>query len=65
MSTKEILGSLKADLISSVDLYFKPVTAVAKEFRKAICDDDSAPKQPPAPKQPREPVHPVKAGRAA
>jgi hypothetical protein len=63
MSTKEILGSLKADLISSVDLYFKPVTAVAKEFRKAICDDDSAPKPP------RESVHPphssVKAGRAA
>jgi hypothetical protein len=63
MSTKEILGSLKADLVSSVELYFKPVTAVAKEFRKAIRDDDSAPKPP------HESAHPphssIKAGRAA
>jgi hypothetical protein len=42
MSTKEILNSLRTDFMSSVDLYFKPVTAVAREFRKAVCEDDSA-----------------------
>jgi hypothetical protein len=58
MTTKEILDSLRTDFVSSVDLYFKPVTAVAREFRNAIFTDVNASSSGEGPKTTRRSAPP-------